>query len=256
MKKTIQNIAVLFISLTISGCGGDFAGVQDPASGALSVSLTNSKSSEAKGPIGTIQKYKILIEGADIPNAIETEFHGDARFGVIENIPVGEARKISVEGTNSNGELIRAGEIGGVDIGGGDNEARVVLESVPVFTNLKNDNLCDNARLHFSVYSDAPYPVQIEEINSNGTSVISDQSLAFNEINPDESTGRGSLRAPVLPPGPHEFIVRDLITNRSSKVRVRLFDGTKLRAAPFFVAVASDAGRKSRLADTGHSTDR
>lgn len=250
LRRLFIPLSIIIILTACSGGGSGPVGSPSVTSGlgTLSVSITGSKTpglgTKAFNPNtehGRIETYSVKIEGPGIPEVIAQEFPGDVTEGVIENVPVGENRVVSVTATNPNGVIIRAGETPGVQVGGDITPVSVALEAVPIFTNLADDNVVPNTRLVIKVFSDPADPVIIEDEflgdavqpQGNAATVLVDISTNQQELYPDPS-GNAKLTPTRLVAGRHSLTAKSALTGRLSSVLVRLTDGTKLKAAPLF----------------------
>jgi len=241
------HIGLLVLAVATAGCG--VAGA--PGEGSVAVVVSNSKSFDPNARHGRVESYVVTIEGEGIAEPIEASFEGDATEGIIDGVPVGRDRTVSVVAVNPNGATIRAGESSGVSITEGLTPVEVQMQAVPIFTNIRDGAAIDNTRLVFRLFSDPQNPVVAEEISDGVSSGIADASLGVAEIQLDVATGTGKLSPLVMPPGDRRFVVRDLVTGRSSSVLVKLLDGSKRRGAPFFGAGADTAGASFRFGSVG-----
>lgn len=246
----LKNLIAFLGLLSIAGCGGgdvDMKGTH----GALAVKVTNAKSFNPKVEHGRIERYVVRIEGDGITEPIVAEFPGSATEGVVEGVPVGGNRTVSVEAKNPNSVVIRAGEEPGVSVGDGETSVEVALEAVPIFTNLTDGAAIDNTRLVFRLFSDPGRPLMIEDSTGGGGSPLADASTNLPQVNLDQATGLGQLAPGLIAPGERGFVVRDLITGRGSSVSIRLLDGTERKAAPFVAAGMISVDATSALMPIG-----
>ena len=235
----IKKIVMFLGLLALAGCG---AGEGSGNTSGIALKVMNVGGFDTGVEHGRIEKYRVTVTGEDISPAIVVEFDGDASEGIIEDIPSGKEREVSVEAVNPNGLSIHAGEAAGVKVGGGVTEVEIALEAVPIFTNVADGNTVDNTRLVFKVFSNPTNPVLIEEIGSGTGELLVDASTAVPELYLDQSTGMGRLAPALMEPGVRTFSVRDAVTGRSSELSVRLLDGTGRRAAP--IVSAASHGRE------------
>lgn len=238
--EEIKKILAILGLLALSACGGSTSSQSRGAS--LAVTILNSKSFSPTIEHGRVQTYRVQIEGEGIAEPIVAEFSGDADEGLIENVPAGAGRFVSVLAINGNDVTIRAGESENIEIGDGENTVDVALDAVPIFTNLTDNSSIDNTRLVFRLFSDPGNPVQVEEIGGSAPEILADASTNQSLIWPSGATGLGHLSPPLFLPGPHTFKVRDVITGRFSEVSIVLVDGAKRKPAPLAAAVRTLAG--------------
>lgn len=231
--------SLILMMAMLAACGGG-AGTGD-FSNALAIRVQKASDFDPQAEHSRVVRYRVTVSGPGIDPAIVAEFPGDATEGVVEGVPPGEGRTVSVKAINPNEATILAGEAGGVEVGGGINDVPVALEAVPIFTNLHTGNAVENTRLVFRLFSDPAHPVIVEERFKAEAAVLPDASLGSAEIQLDQSTGLGRCAPVLLPPGTHHFAVKDAVTGRATEVVVELTDGTRLRPAPLVAASAGGA---------------
>lgn len=219
--------------LTVMGCGSR---VTSQAGGALAVVLKGAGSFNPHAEHGRIEQYEVEISGEDMVSPVIAVFPGDAIEGVIEGVPVGEKRVVRVTAINPNASIIRAGETPDVTIEGGENLVEVALESVPIFTNVREGAWVENTRLVFQLFADPTHRVRVEERLGEASVSLVDASLGRSDIALDAITGLGRCAPVVMSPGKHRFAVVDEVTGRETELSVSLTDGTLLRPAPLVAA--------------------
>ncbi len=245
-----SSLVLLAMTISIlSACGGSTpSGNQSTCSGACGVMklvVSGSKSFNPDIEHGRIVTYRVTVSGEGIEQPVVAEFDGAATEGVIEGIPIGSDRQITVDAINANGAIIRQGGTGGIEVKGGKTaEVEVTLESVPIFTNLSDNNTIDNTRFIFQIFADPANPVAIEDVTSETATALTDVSTSSAQINLDVNTGAGKMLPALQTAGQHTYKLFDVVTGRSSTATVILSDGTKRRGAPFF---ATGDGTKPEL---------
>ncbi|MFH1830248.1 MAG: hypothetical protein ABH871_05680 [Pseudomonadota bacterium] len=202
------------------------------SAGMLALKVTKASNFNPAVDHGLIKNYRVTVSGEGIEPPIVAEFEGDASEGVVEGVPTGDNRTISVKAINANDTTIHTGEAYDVNVGGGLNEVAIQLEAVPIFTNIADGNTIDNTRLVFEVFSDPKNPVVIEELSQSKSQALINAATNVAEIHLNESTGLGRLAPTLMGPGERKFAVIDVVTNRSNEVNVLITDGTQKRAAP------------------------
>lgn len=249
MTNYMTYIGTVVMGLYLIGCGGGgptvsmLDGCTSDACGSVQLTVKGAQSFNPSIDHGRIVEYRVSISGPGIEGELVTGFPGDAEEGVIEGIPAGDDRRIEVRAINPNRAVIREGEEDGVVIGGGSTaDVNIMLESVPLFTNLMDGSVVENTRLVFRIFADPDGSVVIEDLSSSKSELLANASSASPEVAFDEVTGLGVMSPAVLLPGEHAFTARNTLTDRSSTVAVRLIDGSKRKAAPLFSAstVAGD----------------
>lgn len=243
MNKSFLFLPLIFIFTSCGSGGGAFSSAEN----AIVVSISNSKSFDPNIEHSRILKYRVVVEGDGIAEPIEAEFPGDAEEGVIENVPAGSGRMVKVSALNANEKVIRAGEACCVQVGEGIADVSVDLESVPIFTNLKDDASVDNTRLVFRIFSDAGEAVAVENAGSGNGAAVADANTGIPEVMFDNSTGLGSIAPVVMPAGEYKFRVKNLKSGRGSEIAVHLLDGERKRPAPFFASGFSSSGASARV---------
>lgn len=238
-------------ALAAAACGTPDGG----AGGSLAVSIRGVEGFNPSIAAGKIALYRVRIEGPGIAAPIEASFPADAAGGVIDGVPVGGGREVSVTAENINDVAIRAGEASGVEVGDGPNEVDVVLQAVPIFTNLADGAAVDNTRLVFRVLADPAHPTIVEN-RTAGADAAGAASGFSAGVSLDAATGLGMFTPSLMPPGERIFAVRDAVTGRESIVRVMLLDGAKRRAAPLMAAAGAVPAMTVRVAPFGKETVR
>lgn len=236
--EELKKLLALLGLIAIAGCGGGAADGNSRSAGAsaISIKVAGSKGAKAGTQHGRIETYRVKVEGEGIAEPITAEFPGAANDGLIENVPEGSGRVVSVEAINPNGSTIRAGETPGVEVQSGTNEVEVKMEPVPIFTNLKNGATIDNTRLVMHIFSDPSRVVTVDDSSEGVPNPVIDADTNLPQLSLDATSGLGAMAPRLLPPGNHGFVVRDVENGRSSKVNVQLIDGTKRKPAPLFSA--------------------
>lgn len=237
----VKRILAILGLMAIAGCGGDASLGDRPGGGGgmLTLRLDGAKAFDPSIAAARIEGWGVRIEGEGIEDAIVALFPGDAAEGVIEDVPEGRGRRISVEAFNVNGAVVRAGEAAGVAVEGMTDVA-IQLESVPVFVNVADGGAVDNTRLVLRLLSDPAHMVAVED---SGGRPVADADTNADIVSLDAATGLGRLAPRLLPPGPHTFVARDLANGRTARVDVNLLDGTKRRGAPLASAVGAGPTR-------------
>ncbi len=237
-------ISILALMSLIGGCASDPNKISHR--GSLAVRVDGARSFNPSISHGRIKLYRVTVEGEGIAEPIVAEFDGGASEGVIENIPSGNDRLVSVEAINENDVTIRAGEALDVRVGGGDSDVDVRMESVPIFTNLTDGNVVENSHLAIRLFAD-PYGLLVVDDTRDGElNALADVSNGFNEIYLDRSSGMGVLTPGDLAPGKHTLTVRNIETSRETSVDVFIVSGDR-KPAPFIAAGSLGAGSSGRM---------
>lgn len=229
-------VMLLTASILICACGDNAVTSMGHGDDALAIKVRRAGNFNPNIEHGRIELYRISIEGEGMGAPIVAEFPGDAAEGIVEGVPAGRDRTVTVSAVNPNGQAVYAGEAEGVRVGGGVVSVEVELESVPIFTNLASGNSVDNTRLVLRVFADPDGQVVVEDFFEGGADVLIDAASNLPEIDLDISTGMGALAPAVLRAGGHRFVARDVLTGRYSEVSVRVTDGGGRSPAPFVAA--------------------
>lgn len=247
----IVKIAFVIVGIFVAAsCGGAPTG---DGGGALAVKVIGAKGFNPRIAPGRVERYAVKIEGPGIASPIVAEFPGDAESGLVEGVPVGEGRVVSVTAMNANAATILAGETPGVGVDDGLTTVEIALEAVPIFTNLADGAAVDNTRLVFHLFSNPAHSVVVEEMGGGDATALADASTGGTEIELDASTGLGVLAPVLLSPGDHRFSVRDVATGRFSSAEVRLLDGARRKGAPFVAAGRSGEQSTTRVSWAGEA---
>ena len=196
MKKKIfrDDVLALLGLLVLIGCGGEgsvpVGGQTD--SGGLSLIVKSVDRLVPRGELGTISEYRVVVSGPGLNPPREASFSGDAKDAVMEGVPAGKDRTVTVEAFNLRDQMIWKGETGNLIIqSGSTTRAAIDLESIPVFANLTDGGRIENTRLVVRTFSSAAEAVVITDGDSAGKSFLSDAATAVEEILPDVTTGLG-----------------------------------------------------------------
>lgn len=231
LNKMLMTVIITFF---IAACGG---GGMGGSGGMLQVVVKNAQSFNPNIEHGRVVAYQVTVTGEGIDTPIIAEFSGDAVEGVIDGIPAGDDRQVTVKAINPNNLTIKEGEKQDVSIAGGKvTETEIDLQSVPIFTNVADGNTIENTRLVFRIFSEPETSVVVEEIRADTPSQMVDAKTSKAEVNLDVSSGLGLMAPQLQPPGLHTYKVSDALTGRYSDVTINVVDGTKRRGAPFFAA--------------------
>ncbi|MBI2092227.1 MAG: hypothetical protein HYY43_01780 [Deltaproteobacteria bacterium] len=244
LNRYQAGIACLFV--LFASCGADFSDWQSSGAetGAVKAIIIGSQSFNPNISHGKIVQYKVTISGSDFSEPIVKTFDGAEESGIIEGVPIGDNRALKVEAINQNNIKIREGEAEGLEITAGEAaETEVKMESVPVFANLNDGNIIPNTQFKVRIFSDPAEQIEVEDEFNGMILPLADADLNSAEIFPDISSGFADIKPALLPPGGHNFTVKNVNTGRTAAVAIRLTDGTKLISAPLYSGSSIKVGR-------------
>lgn len=227
-------------------CGGEGAsqGSSPRDGGNLHVVVKNS-TSQATEPYARIAAYRVVVTGEGMATPIEALFSGESETGVIEGVPVGGNRLLTVEAVNNLDQTIRAGDSEPFEVEGGKTATvPVELESVPIFVNVSPGSRIENTRLVLKAFSDPNTPLEFFEGGEGDASLMS-------EVFSDETRGIADYAPTLLPAGEHTFTVRHSVNGRWSRVSLDLLDGTRRRAAPLFSTGLTTPSERGKIQQAG-----
>lgn len=184
--------------------------------------------------VGSISQFRIQIEGDDFETIRET-LSASAAGVQIQGIPQGEGRTIRLWALNAAGQTLREGIADNVAIRGGQTQSLdISLEAVPVVLNLSDGGQQSNRRLYFEILTDPNHRV----------GVAGHRDVASGEA--EKTSGRdGLLRfyPGVLSAGEHVFEIVDYNTGKTTSLKLNLWEGLNIEAAPLVAAGLTNASR-------------
>lgn len=235
--RTMRSAIAMIMGAALINCGG---GDSDEATAgnvaALNLKVVRSSNFDPRIEHSRVDRYRIRITGPGISAPIVAEFEGSETNGIVDGVPVGRDRVVEVEGENPNGAQILAGENPSIEILEGENGCEVLLESVPIITNIADNASVDSSRISFRILGDPSHGAIIEDEYDGAVAPVINASTSIPEISLDESTGLGIMMPLGIQPGTHTFIARDQVTGRNSKIAVMVIDGSRMKGAPLFGA--------------------
>lgn len=230
-------IVLLTTACLLTACGGG-AGVPTmvtspgTGSGQVALIITGAKSFNPSITPGQITQYEITVSGEGF-DPVKTVVAGDATEATITGIPTGVHRMVHVAAVNPNQQMIREGEATDVEIPSDSvAEVPIVMQAVPVITNVADGAYVPNTRLRFSIYSDPASLVELTSGTGETSAVLTDVVENRPTVATDATTGVAAFVPPKLAPGDYLLTVRDSKTGRKSQVNIVVTDGSRERAAP------------------------
>lgn len=195
--------------------------------GYIHLNLSNTQNINVS-ELGTITQYKIKIEGEGFESK-ETVLSKESKGATLSGIPVGKNRCIEVQALNHAGQILREGLVEGVTIESGKSlNLDMALEAVPLVINRREGDFLSNARLFFHVLTDPKHRVEI-----HGGSIFRDL-LSGNERIESNDRGLAKFFTGVVPPGDQAFKIVDVDSGKSSRIKLRFWDGQDVRPAPLW----------------------
>lgn len=251
MKKKL-GITSCVLGLIFSGCGGESSSLPGISfsqnkgeAGYLQLNITDAKG-KSLGQKTEIETYKAVVEGEGLQSKEEILPVGLSGV-VIDGIPAGKNRKISIQALNIFGEVVREGIAEGVSIEKGKRIALdIALQSVPLSLNLKAEDFLSNQRLYFHLFSDPGHVLSVRKEDLLQDVVGGKAFVVAN------SKGEAKFYPGPLPAGDYHFTLIDQTNRRARTVTIHLWDGTKVKAAPFFTASTSASRLGQGIARRSH----
>ncbi len=197
-------------------------------------------------PLAAIVEYRITITAADMePWTLAVD--PSAITGPITGVPAGANRRMIIEARNARGDIIRRGVAENVTIPAAQlATVTVALAVVPIFTNLPADTVEFNTRFRPEVLSAPERTIRVLQGTTDPNTPLFDLAVGANLIPiPEAGIVRGHF-AP-LSPGTYHLVVEDVESGESSRVTVRLLDGSSAQATPWLSAGLIDADHQLRM---------
>lgn len=230
-------IIIFIVCIIFSACGSG----SNTDSSVLAIKINSAGPFNPNIEHGRVDKYRVIVSGEGIDAPIVAEFSGDSEEGVIEDVPTGSGRTVTIEAENGNKKIIFAGETGDVEIEGGLNEVEVNLDSVPIIANATDGMTVESTRLAFKILSDPQNAVFVEDVYQSAASTLTNVSTNSDQVASDDSTWLANFSVAKVLEGIHEFQVTDSVTGRSSRVKLYVVDGDKRRPAPLVAGAVMNA---------------
>lgn len=175
----------------------------------------------------TLHSFEVTIEGEDMEASFRKNLGADAKGMVLENLPLGRGRSLTVRGLNADGELLRLGKIESLKLDSTAGESVALkLNAVPLVLNLRNESQISNRRLFFRLFAD---PGERLSVRLNGD--VLGERVA-------DSRGIASFYHPDLPPGRYSFTIHNLENDLTTQLDLSVWDGAQTLGAP--LSAASD----------------
>lgn len=192
-----------------------------------------------------IEKYRVTLTGDGLES--ETRTVSKEAVGIlVRGIPAGSNRFLEVAALNREGDVLRVGRAGPLDVKAGESQGHdIVLKAFPYLVNLRSEKHLSNRRLYFHLFTDPGHRVRI----------TADIPLEDFQHRPAEFTanpaGFVKFYPALLPAGSHRFAVHDLDSELSNSLTLHLWDGRVVRGAPLISASGGGAGKNIRASRLG-----
>ncbi len=173
--------------------------------------------------IQQVTNFRVTITGPDIEEpVVETLAANDATLE-ISDLAEGDQRTLVVEALNRNDFVVRRGQVEDLTITKEPPEpVTVSLNTVPLFTNLKEGNRIIVSRLRMLGVGEPGNSLEIDDQTTGDPQVLLNVSSSDSVVQPSMTAGDFSFLPPELSLGWHTFMIRDLDNGEKSEVRVRL----------------------------------
>ncbi len=217
-------IIILFSFAFLIACSGSGGGGARVNGKNLSLTVSGSRSFNPNIPSGQISYYQMTLTAADLATPFVAKFDGSAESAQMLGVPTGTDRTLLIEAINPNGLVIRRGKKEGVSIVGGQSTAvDIVMNSVPIFTNISNNSKVAGNRLQFDIFGEPNSKLQVSEVTADGNTSISDSVNDSAWVDTSNVQGAFSVDPAAFSYGLHTFEVCDEETHESSQVEMMLY---------------------------------
>lgn len=225
IKKTILVLGLFWWV----GCGGgnkatpelsisETAGSSENGGVALNIILPPEPYHSAKT---TIDSFKVFVEGDGMDVPYETNLGADAKGLLLENLPLGKGRTLTVKAFNKNGELLRTGKIDNFVLENKTGDSfDLKLEAFPLVLNFNEGATISNRRLFLRLYADPQQKLQVEYNGEILGSAVTNEK------------GITSVYRPGLPAGDYQLTVRNLENDLTSALNLKIWEGSQMQGAP------------------------
>ena len=228
----ISNILILVV---LSACGGDGSS-SNQHHRSLNLGFSVDHPFDANISPGRIERYKITISGDALPNTIVREFDSNAGTVYFDDSTSGATMSVLVEALNSNSQVIGRGNTQVVIKEDAYTDAPVILNHVPIFTNVYEGSTVYANRFVPKIYAPAGMGFQVMESINGSLTALPD--VVSGEVNFSVSEDAANISAsqtihtPQFSVGTHQLMVRDMATGESSTVNVNVMDTGNVALLP------------------------
>lgn len=233
MKRSI----IILFGFLIPACGSNMG----PPSGKISLSENLGEAgyihlniSGSLSPVlaqkGTIEKYKIILEGdgeAPLEQILSSLAKGFSLIGLLPD----KKYSLRVYALNGDDKILREGFLNDVRLALGESlDLNIVLEALPVVLNHSDGDQVSNKRLFFYLFSDPGSRLVVEE-NGPLSDIISQKDILILAESGIAKFFPGRISA-----GDHHFRIRNLDNAKSTELNIFLWEGDGMHGAPLISA--------------------
>lgn len=221
----IKNI-ILACAVTgfLAACSGSGGGVAEIHGKNLNLTVSGSRSFNPNVTSGQISYYQMTLTAADLSTPFVSKFDGSAESAQMLGVPIGTDRTILIEAINPNGLVIRRGQKEGVSIVGGQSTTvDIVMNSVPIFTNISDNSKVARNRIQFDIFGEPNSQLKVSEVTTDSETALADVSTDSTWVDTTNTEGAFSLSPAAFSYGLHTFKVCDEETDESSQVEMMLY---------------------------------
>lgn len=231
-----ENRLIIALLLFIVGCSSNGPDTSDVSQGSLNVNVYDAKTFNPNIDHGVIAKYEVTVEADDIDVPIKLVLEADAEGAVIEGVPAGSDRKVTIRAYNQNGMNIRMGESDGVEVVGGEvSDSEIEMNAVPIFTNVKNGSIIPNTRLKMQIFADPKNKLVLQsQYDESDNDTLFNISPEYRNESVIYNNDLFNYSPQILIPGKYEFQINDPETGYGSSVNITITDGEHARGAKLY----------------------
>lgn len=228
------NLAIMLLMTTVlTHCRTDRVIGGD--TGFLALEITPAEPFNPVARHGEITRYKVTVATAGLPTPVVRYYGNDETEAEIDGLPAGSLAIVTVEYLNVNELTVRRGISPEIPIVGGEfAEAKIVVNNVPIFANVR-----DGAIIPANMFRPFVFAPEGMEI------VLSDETGGVSRSVADVATEISVFTAPQAPqeelvginmglllPGEHRLTVSSLTTGESSSVSVTIVNSVAASVLP------------------------
>lgn len=227
-----------------SGCGGGAASTAPMSSGAPSGTmrmLVGKRTPRVEHPLAQVQQFRVVVTTADGTEYVR-EVDADATAAEFPELPADAEITVTVEGRNADAQAVERGHATARIRGGESTDVDLMLQQVPIFTNVRDGAVVAASQLRPEVLAAPGGTVRITPSNDGAPLPdLVDLSLGRADV-PVGTAGTVQVRPTPLAAGRYQLRVEDVVSGESSDIHVVVIDRTH-RPAALYPLVSGDAAR-------------